>query len=89
MLVCEGATWPRKLGFRYRALTLGHVVLCIDEVDEVLLRHELVHVRQYERWGPLMVPAYALASLRAWWRGLDAYWDNSFEREARDVTSAS
>ena len=70
-------------------MTLGHVVLCIDEADDALLRHELVHVRQYERLGALLIPAYALASVRAWWRGLDAYRDNRFEREARDLTSAS
>jgi hypothetical protein len=27
------------------------------------LRHELVHVRQFERWGPLMVVAYLLLPL--------------------------
>ncbi len=89
VLVCEGATWPRRLGFRHRAITLGHVVLCIDRVDEALLRHELVHVRQFERLGALLIPAYGLASLSAWWSGLDAYWDNVFEREARGITSAS
>ncbi|HYZ47019.1 MAG TPA: hypothetical protein VE712_05070 [Actinomycetota bacterium] len=70
-------------------MTLGHVVLCIDRVDDALLRHELVHVRQFERWGPFMIPAYGLSSLAALLRGRDAYWDNSFEEEARRATSAS
>ena len=83
VLVCEGATWPRKLGWRYRAITFGHVVLCVDAIDESTLRHELVHVGQYERWGPLFMPAYLLASLWCMARGRHHYRDNPFERAAR------
>ena len=43
-----------------------------------------MHVRQYERWGPLMGPAYLLASLVAWLRGRRPYRDNPFERQAFD-----
>jgi hypothetical protein len=39
-------------------------------------------VRQCERWGPLFLPAYAIASLSAWVRGRDPYEGNRFEREA-------
>jgi hypothetical protein len=65
------------------AMTLGHVVLGVNQraLDETRL-HERVHVRQVERWGPLFVPAYLIASMIAWLRGLDPYLDNSFEREA-------
>ena len=65
------------------AMTLGHVVLARDEValDETRA-HERVHVAQCERWGVAFVPAYACASLVAWLRGGDAYFDNRFEREA-------
>ncbi|CAN5508444.1 hypothetical protein BH24ACT26_BH24ACT26_13010 [soil metagenome] len=83
VILCEGATWPRRIGFRHRAMTLGHVVLCIDEADDALLAHELAHVAQYERLGPLFLPAYGLASLAALARGLDAYRDNAFEIAAR------
>jgi len=67
------------------AMTLGHVVLgqsarLLDQTR----RHERVHVRQCERWGPLFVPAYLLASLIAWLRGARPYLDNPFEREAYD-----
>jgi hypothetical protein len=67
------------------AMTLGHVILgqnraCLDHSR----RHEHVHVRQFERWGPLMIPLYLLASLIAWRRGYDPYLDNPFEREAYD-----
>lgn len=65
------------------AMTLGHVVWgcdrhCLDRSR----RHEHVHVRQYERWGPLFVPAYFMASYIAYRRGLNPYFDNVFEREA-------
>lgn len=83
VLVCEGAAWPRRLGWRYRAITFGHVVLCVDELDTATFRHELVHVRQYERWGILLWPAYAAASSWARLRGGHAYRDNHFERRAR------
>jgi hypothetical protein len=83
VLVCEGAGWPRRLGFRYRAMTLGHVVMCVDDIDDRVLEHELVHVAQYERLGPLLIPAYLLSSLVALARGGDAYRDNWFEAEAR------
>ena len=70
------------------AMTLGHVVLgrdrnCLDWSRE----HERVHVRQCERWGPLFLPAYGLASLIVKLRGGDAYRDNPFEREAYAIAS--
>ena len=41
------------------AMTLGHVVLGQSRADLARCRaHELVHVRQYQRWGPLFLPAY-------------------------------
>ena len=65
------------------AMTLGHVVLGLDAAAHDLTRaHERVHVRQVERWGPLFLPAYGVASLIAFARGRDAYRDNRFEREA-------
>ena len=83
VLLCEGASWPRRLGWRYRAITFGHVVLSVDELDERTLRHELVHVAQYERWGLLFFPLYLVGSLHALLRGRDAYRDNPFEIAAR------
>lgn len=65
------------------AMTLGHVVwgcdaTCLDRSRS----HERVHVRQYERWGPLFIPLYLAFSAIAAIRGQDAYRDNPFEREA-------
>ncbi len=65
------------------AMTLGHVVLGRDRAAlEFSRSHERVHVRQCERWGPLFLPAYAVASVVAVLRGGRAYEDNAFEREA-------
>lgn len=85
-LLCEGASWPRRLGWRYRAITFGHVILCVDRADDELLAHELVHVRQYERWGPFFIPAYAVASAWTGARGRGAYADNPFELAARQTS---
>ena len=64
-------------------MTLGHCVLGRTRADLVRSRrHELVHVAQYERWGPLFVPAYLLCSAWLWLRGRDPYLDNPFEVEA-------
>ena len=73
----------RCLFVKASALCLGHVILgqdrdCLDHSRD----HEHVHVRQYERWGPLMLPAYFLSSFLAWRRGDHFYFDNRFEREA-------
>ncbi len=68
---------------RVQAITLGHVVL--GQSDAVLLavsEHERVHVRQFEKWGPVMGPAYMLASAWQWAIGHDPYRDNPFEQEA-------
>lgn len=65
------------------AMTLGHVVLGRDA--QALRRtraHERVHVAQCERWGPLFIPAYFLASGWALLLGGHPYLDNAFEREA-------
>lgn len=67
------------------AMTLGHVVLGRDrQLLDQTRDHERVHVRQAERWGPLFIPAYVLASVVQWARGKRAYDDNPFEREAFD-----
>jgi hypothetical protein len=69
------------------AMTLGHVVIARDPASHTRTRaHERIHVRQCERWGPLFIPAYLLASLVLRMRGKDAYYDNPFEREAYGKT---
>lgn len=46
----------RRRGFA--AAALGHVVVALGDPTPALLAHELVHVRQAERLGVLMAPAY-------------------------------
>ena len=79
--VVEGGThgvmrFQRFLGFGANAA--GHVVISrYAQTPPTLLAHEAVHVRQAERLGPLLLPAYAL--LLARW----GYRDHPLERAAR------
>ena len=70
------------------AITLGHLVLLTGEEGPEILSHEMVHVRQVERWGPLFLPAYLLAMVAMRLRGRDPYLDNPFEVEARRAAIA-
>lgn len=66
------------------AVALGHVVIGRNaRALEATRAHERAHVRQYELWGPLFVPAYLLAGLCALTRGRHPYFDNRFEQQAR------
>jgi hypothetical protein len=65
------------------AMTLGHVVIARDaECLKNSRAHERVHVRQYERWGPLFIPAYLAGSVWAVLRRRHPYFGNPFEIEA-------
>ena len=71
------------LGEGAMALTLGHTILGqTDAALDISRDHEMVHVRQYERWGPLMGPAYLGCSLILWLMRRKPYHDNPFERQA-------
>lgn len=66
-----------------QALTLGRTVLSRSQQALDFTRdHERVHVRQFERWGPLMGPAYLGCSFVLWLRGRDWYRENPFEKQA-------
>lgn len=68
----------------FSAITLGHVVLGVrHETLSVLRAHEHAHVRQFERWGVLLLLAYPLASLVSFLRGRGFYYHNAFEVQAR------
>ena len=68
------AALHRRFGFA--AITFGHVVIANRPLDDALWAHELAHVRQWEAFGPLMLLAYPLASVRGYRR-------NPFETAAR------
>ncbi len=81
-----GTTWFVRhlpLGACTIGITLGHVILGQTAAGlDFASQHERVHVRQFERWGPFMGPAYLLASAWLWAIGRDAYLDNPFEVQA-------
>ena len=62
----------------YVAITFGHVIVFARKPTDALWRHELVHVRQYERYGLAFLPLY----LRYYAR--HGYAAHPFEREARE-----
>lgn len=73
----------QRLWIPAAAITLGHTVL--GQSPSWLhrtRRHERVHVRQYQRWGPFFIPAYLLASTALFAIGKDGYRSNPFEVEA-------
>jgi len=69
------------------AMTLGHTIIGQNSYALKIARdHEQVHVRQYERWGPLFIPVYLLCSGYLWLRKKDCYRQNPFEIEAYDIS---
>ncbi|MFK7766974.1 MAG: hypothetical protein AB8B55_07110 [Mariniblastus sp.] len=81
-------TWLlRRLGSHgVLAMTLGHTIIGQDESGLAAARdHEQVHVRQYERWGPLFLPAYLGCSAYLWLRKKDCYRGNPFEVQAYGI----
>ena len=78
VLLFEDASGGLARFLRWRgfaAITLGHVIVANRPLDDELLAHELEHVAQHERWGPLYYPAYLLGSVLGYRR-------NPFERAA-------
>lgn len=79
--VAVGVSGPSGLALRSvgaDANTIGQVVLCrSEEPRRSLLAHEVVHVRQAERLGPLLLPAYL------WLAARYGYRDHPLERAAR------
>jgi hypothetical protein len=86
VLVAEGYRWrvPRPTCF-----TLGGVIFTrrtadwlLDVRRERLLRHETRHIGQYAVLGPLLLPAYAVASGWSWCVTGASGCRNVFERHA-------
>lgn len=72
----RGTLWAIRL-FRRAAITYGHVVLSNRPVEGRLLIHELHHVWQYERLGPLYIPLYLVIWV------FTGYRQHPFEEAAR------
>jgi hypothetical protein len=65
------------------AQTLGRYVFARERLSERTIAHEMEHVRQWERLGPLFLPAYFAASSIALLCGQHLYSANRFEEAAR------
>jgi hypothetical protein len=80
-LVVDGIRGPSAVALRAvraDANTIGQVVLSRhDRTPDILLAHEAMHVRQTERLGPLLFPAYV------WLGARYGYRDHPLERAAR------
>ena len=79
--VATGVGGPSALMLRRAGMaanTIGQVVVCVqDAPSRVLLEHEAVHVRQFERLGVAMYPLYL------WFSARHGYRDNPLEVGAR------
>jgi hypothetical protein len=65
------------------AMTIGHVIWARNRREmRKWHRHEMIHVAQFERWGPLMVPAFYVFAVWLVLRGKHPYYDNPIELEA-------
>ena len=65
------------------AITIGRDIWTWRALSGAELAHELEHVRQWDRHGPLFVARYAWASWCAARAGGHWYRDNAFEVAAR------
>lgn len=82
--------WPLCCGGL--AMTLGHVIIGSNQHSLKTCRdHEHRHIRQFERWGPLLLPLYWFAGWVLWFQGRDPYLENPWEMEtdAEDSFSSS
>jgi len=43
---------------RFGGITVGHTIIGYGQMDEALLRHEMTHVAQFDRFGALLLPLY-------------------------------
>jgi hypothetical protein len=66
-----------------RAQTLGRYVFAREPLSPEIVEHEIEHVRQWARLGPLFLPAYLAASTSAVVHRRHPYWTNRFEVAAR------
>ena len=85
-IVIEDPAAARYLDHQWipvHAQTLGRYILARETLDDRTLAHELEHVRQWQRLGPLFLPAYVAASGVALLRRRPAYRGNRYEAGAR------
>ncbi|HEU0130309.1 MAG TPA: DNRLRE domain-containing protein [Mycobacteriales bacterium] len=64
------------------AVTLGHYIFCIDVCKGKLLKHEMVHIGQWEKYGDGFGPIYVKESARH-----GSLCDNVYERPAYEMNN--
>lgn len=79
--------WLRRPGglllANWLAITIGRDIFSWRQLDAVELAHELEHVRQWNRYGPVFAARYQRASFQSWRAGTGWYRGNRFEVAAR------
>jgi hypothetical protein len=65
------------------AQTLGRYVFAREPLPDATVAHEMEHVRQWQRLGPIFLPAYFASSAAALLRRKHPYDNNRFEIAAR------
>lgn len=74
--------WYKFIHPGVRAMTHGHVILLNPQADDLDLKHELVHIEQFNK-HPLIFPAlYFLESI------LRGYQKNRYENEAYTLSGS-
>ena len=84
--------WLRRVGGvvlpNWLAITIGRDVFAWRALEPSELRHELQHVRQWQRYGAGFAVRYLAASVSSLLSGGGWYRGNRFEIEARDAEKA-
>jgi hypothetical protein len=67
---------------KYKAITIGDVILARKELKTSLINHELKHSIQFAYLGILFFPIYALFSLYSYYKYSNTWQGNIFEINA-------
>ena len=81
--------WLRRFGGvllpNWLAITIGRDIFAWRRLEPAELRHEIQHVRQWQRYGAGFAVRYLAASVRGLRSGSGWYRGNRFEVEAREA----
>ena len=70
------------------AMTFGSTIVARRSLDAATVAHELTHVEQYRRYGPLYLALYLLGATWGLIRHRDSYHGNPFEARAVQAARA-
>lgn len=85
----ESPEWLHRMWDGWAAHTFGNIIVTVESphisrFTELILTHELQHVRQYMKLGVFMLPLYGMFWLviKVACANSHPYWDNPFELDA-------